>query len=304
MLARDGESVFGRKLADWMEVSPPTVTATVQRMVRDGWVTMAEDKTIHLTEAGRRAAASVVRRHMLTELLLARVLGVPWSRVHEEAHKLEHNLTTETAARVAEVVNESTVCPHGNPLPGHEALTEELIPLLSAAPGQRYLLARVHEEIERNPRMMAFLEEHCVVPGAEVIVIEVLPYNDSYRARRRPRVCLTTKAAHICRAAGGSGRRVSLPAVTQSPKEPEAASVGFRRGHHIRQAIRLPGIHDARRVGVLVPQESSDPFERHPLIEKILGAPMAQRVRRRIVVQPFRLGGTLDDAPGVGRRNG
>lgn len=199
VLARDGESVFGRKLADWMEVSPPTVTATVQRMVRDGWVTMAEDKTIHLTEAGRRAAASVVRRHMLTELLLARVLGVPWSRVHEEAHKLEHNLTTETAARVAEVVNESTVCPHGNPLPGHEALTEELIPLLSAAPGQRYLLARVHEEIERNPRMMTFLEEHCVVPGAEVIVIEVLPYNETVtvHAADREVVLGLAVAAHI-----------------------------------------------------------------------------------------------------------
>ena len=59
-LARDGQPAIGRRLAEWMEVSPPTVTATVQRMVRDGWVIMAEDKSIHLTEAGRKAAASGV----------------------------------------------------------------------------------------------------------------------------------------------------------------------------------------------------------------------------------------------------
>lgn len=76
-LARDREPVIGRKLASWMEVSPPTVTATIQRMARDGWVVMHDDKTIHLTNAGLEMAASVVRRHMLTELLLARVLGCP-----------------------------------------------------------------------------------------------------------------------------------------------------------------------------------------------------------------------------------
>jgi DtxR family transcriptional regulator, Mn-dependent transcriptional regulator len=183
VLTRDGQPVIGRKLAEWMEVSPPTVTATVQRMVRDGWVTMAEDKSIHLTEAGRGAAASVVRRHMLTELLLARVLGVPWSRVHEEAHKLEHDLTPETTARVAEVVSDSTVCPHGNPLPGYEAVTAGLIPLLDAEPGQRYILARVHEEIERDAHLMAFLEEHGLVPGAEVEIVRLQSLGETISVR-------------------------------------------------------------------------------------------------------------------------
>jgi DtxR family Mn-dependent transcriptional regulator len=199
VLARDGQAVISRRLVEWMEVSPPTVTATVQRMVRDGWVTMAEDKSIHLTEAGRGAAASVVRRHMLTELLLARVLGVPWSRVHEEAHKLEHDFTAETTTRVAQVVSETSVCPHGNPLPGYEMLTDELTPLLEAEPGRRYILARVHEEVERDPQLMAFLEERCMVPGVEVEVIAVLPFNalGTTRCTQRvvPNAAITVHAA-------------------------------------------------------------------------------------------------------------
>ncbi|MCD6520888.1 MAG: metal-dependent transcriptional regulator [Anaerolineae bacterium] len=147
-LSRDGQPVIGRRLAEWLEVSPPTVTATIQRMIRDGWITQAKDKSIHLTPAGLRAAISVVRRHMLTELLLARVLGVSWSKVHEEADRLEHGFSSETTERVAEIVQDSSTCPHGNPLPGHEHLVEAMVPLLEAEIGEEYILARVHEGIE------------------------------------------------------------------------------------------------------------------------------------------------------------
>ncbi|MHB0858063.1 MAG: metal-dependent transcriptional regulator [Anaerolineae bacterium] len=178
-LARDGQTVIGRKLADWLEVSAPTVTVTLQRMVRDGWIVMAEDKSIHLTEAGDAAAASVLRRHMLTELLLAKVLGVPLSRVHEEAHRLEHGFSAETTARVAAVVEDASVCPHGNPLPGHEDVTSGLIRLVEAERGSVYVLCRISEAVEQSPDLMAFLEQHGLVPGQNVRVIDIIPFNET-----------------------------------------------------------------------------------------------------------------------------
>jgi DtxR family Mn-dependent transcriptional regulator len=182
-LDREGETVIGRKLAEWLEVSPPTVTVTVQRMVRDGWVTMSKDKSVHLTSAGREMAASVVRRHMLTELLLAKVLNIPWSRVHDEADRLEHGISAEAAAAVESMVEDSRLCPHGNPLPGNESLTEYLVPLLDAAPGHTYVLARVREEVETNPELMAYLEAHCLVPGSQVVVLQTLPFNETVTVR-------------------------------------------------------------------------------------------------------------------------
>ncbi|TEU09539.1 MAG: metal-dependent transcriptional regulator [Anaerolineales bacterium] len=178
-LSRDGETVIGRKLADWLEVSPPTVTATLQRMIRDGWVTMSDDKSIRLTQGGREAATSVIRRHMLTELLLARILGVPWSKVHEEADRMAHGVSAEIADRVANAVKHPRVCPHGNPMPGHEEITEPLVPLLEAEPGAEYVLARIHEELERNPDLMAYLERHCLLPGATIVLVEIMDYNDT-----------------------------------------------------------------------------------------------------------------------------
>ncbi len=183
-LSRDGELVIGRRLADWLEVSAPTVTVTLQRMIRDGWVTMDEDKSIHLTPAGLEAARSVLTRHMLTELLLARVLGVPWSQVHAEADRLEHGVSSETAARVADIVQDSPACPHGNPLPGREEeVTRDLVPLLEATPNREYTLARVHEEIERVPELMAYLEASGLIPGAPITLLEALPFNETVAVR-------------------------------------------------------------------------------------------------------------------------
>jgi len=220
-LDRDGEAVIGRKLADWLEVSAPTVTATLQRMVRDAWVVMDDDKSIHLTEQGRKAAISVLRRHMLTELLLAKVLGVPWSRVHEEAHRLEHAFSSETTARVAEMVENPEVCPHGNPLPGHESATRHLLPLLDARPCEAYTLARIHEEIEQNPRLMAYLEQQNLVPGAEVTIVEVMPFNETVTVRTQERAVVLglAVARRLWVSEGSSGLGTSEREVANSAEE-------------------------------------------------------------------------------------
>jgi DtxR family Mn-dependent transcriptional regulator len=178
-LERDGEPVIGARLAEWLEVSPPTVTATVKRMIRDGWVSMDRSKEIHLTPAGREAAHSVLRRHMLAELLLARVLGVPWSQVHQEADALEHTLSSETVERLAAKLEHPEACPHGNPLPGYEDRLAGLLPLTEAQPGQHLIIRRVHESAEEQPELMAYLEQNGLLPGAEITILQILPFNET-----------------------------------------------------------------------------------------------------------------------------
>ena len=178
-LERDGEPVIGARLAQWLEVSPPTVTATIKRMIRDGWVVMDDSKEIRLTPAGRQAARSVLRRHMLAELLLARVLDVPWSQVHQEADAMEHTLSPDTVERLAAKLDHPETCPHGNPLPGFEAQVAGLLPLTEARAGQRLVIRRVHESAEEQHELMSYLERHGLVPGAEVGVVEIMAFNET-----------------------------------------------------------------------------------------------------------------------------
>jgi len=178
-LERDGEAVIGARLAEWLEVSPPTVTATIKRMKRDGWVIMDEAKEIHLTSAGRQAAQSVLRRHMLAELLLARMLDVPWSQVHQEADAMEHTISTETVDRLSAKLDHPETCPHGNPLPGYGDQLQGLFPLSEARAGQRLTIRRVHESAEEKMDLMEYLEQHGLIPGASAEVREIMPFNET-----------------------------------------------------------------------------------------------------------------------------
>ena len=70
--------VIAARLADKLEVSPPTVSAAVERMVRDGLVDIDSNHSISLTETGFTHAERVARRHRLIERWLSDMLDLDW----------------------------------------------------------------------------------------------------------------------------------------------------------------------------------------------------------------------------------
>ncbi len=128
VLERDGEAVIGVRLAELLGVTPPTVTNTLKRMVRDGLVTMDTAHCPRLTKPGLEAASSVMRKHILAEWMLNPMLS--WSKLHKEAHELEHAISSEVEAALLEELDHPLVCPHGNPFPGHEDAVSGWIPLI------------------------------------------------------------------------------------------------------------------------------------------------------------------------------
>jgi DtxR family Mn-dependent transcriptional regulator len=176
ILERDEQPVLGVHLAQLLNVTPPTVTNTLKRMARDKLITM-DKRGPRLTRAGRASAGIVLRRHMLTEWMIARML--PWSKLHEEAHNLEHAISSEVESALFEELGHPQTCPHGNPLPGCEQAVSGWIPLTQAAPGERLVVKRVHELAEYNLELMAFLESKGLMPGAQIVVRDVLPFNQT-----------------------------------------------------------------------------------------------------------------------------
>ncbi len=177
ILARDGEAIIAARLAEMLSVSAPTVTLTLKRMVRDGWVSINARKEVLLTQTGEEAAASVIRRHMLTELMLTKMLDVPWSQAHAEAHHIEHTISDVVEERLRNNLAEPTTCPHGNPLPGYEAEVANWTPLVELTAGSTAILRRIHELAEEQSEILRFLEQNGLLPGTKFKVIEVLPFN-------------------------------------------------------------------------------------------------------------------------------
>ena len=176
VLERDNEPVVGVHLAELLGVTPPTVTNTLKRMSRDGLIVM-DKKGTRLTKTGRESARTVTRRHMLTEWMMARML--PWSKLHGEAHNLEHAISAEVETALFEELGHPQTCPHGNPLPGCEEAVASWIPLTETSPNQKVVIKRIHELAEQNSVLMAFLEGKGIMLNAQAIVLEILPFNQT-----------------------------------------------------------------------------------------------------------------------------
>ena len=177
VLAEEGQPVIAARVAEEIGVSPSTMFSALRRLEKDGYVKVERRKEIHLTAKGRKVAETILRRHFLTERLLTDLLGLDWIMAHQEAHRLEHFISPIVEDRLAEILNHPTTCPHGNPIPNEaKALKRSRgVPLNSFASGQEAVLLSISEMGERDPRLLAYLLEHKLIPGAKIQILDVAP---------------------------------------------------------------------------------------------------------------------------------
>lgn len=81
------------------------------------------DGGVALTRRGRVRGRRVVRRHRLWEIYLRERLALPASHLHEPAHRIEHFLDEELAARLEERLERPERDPHGREIPGERGGT-------------------------------------------------------------------------------------------------------------------------------------------------------------------------------------
>src|SRR6201981_2626726 len=104
------------ELVEEVGVTPPAVAAALKRMRRDDLVSVARDGRIDLTRKGRAIAERMALRHQLAEMLLTDVIGLPWSKAHDEAERLEHAISPEVEALLLKRFADRKSCPHGWPV--------------------------------------------------------------------------------------------------------------------------------------------------------------------------------------------
>ncbi|HYM50957.1 MAG TPA: metal-dependent transcriptional regulator [Candidatus Limnocylindrales bacterium] len=184
----EGESVRSARLADWLGVSRPTVTVAVRRMIRDGMVRITSGKEIELTRRGDQAAASVVRRHRITERWLSEVLGLDWVAADTEAARLEHAVSQQVEDRLYQLLRRPTTCPHGNPIPGSARPNPRERRLSQLRSGAAARISRISEVAEREaPALLHYLEARRLVPRTAVRILEVDEIGRTMRLRARDR---------------------------------------------------------------------------------------------------------------------
>lgn len=173
-LSGSGE-VRPTQVADALQVSGATVTATLRRMESAGLVERPGGG-VSLTESGRREALDLIRRHRVAERFLVDMLGLSWDAAHEEACRLEHALSPRVLEALESYLSNPDVCPHGHPIPGVDGSVADTggTPLTDVSDARPVAIASVPEDDEA---VLSFLGEAGMRPGARLAVVQEGPAN-------------------------------------------------------------------------------------------------------------------------------
>jgi DtxR family transcriptional regulator, Mn-dependent transcriptional regulator len=171
-IVQEEQTPISARLAEDLGVTPPAVTAALKRMTRGGFLRVERNGRIALTPKGKKIAEHLVLRHRLAEKLLTDVIGLEWSRAHEEAERLEHGVSAEVAALLLKRFGRESRCPHGVPLFGGLPKLRKkygAVKLADAGAGRWYEVLRVYEK-ERE--FLNFLAGLGILPGARMRVLK------------------------------------------------------------------------------------------------------------------------------------
>jgi DtxR family transcriptional regulator, iron-dependent repressor len=175
-LGEEGQRILQARIGERLGLTPATVSEGVKRLVSEGYVTI-DGRDIALTSEGRKIAEALVRRHRLAERMLVDILGIPWHLCHEQAEDWEKVMTPEVEQAILAKLSGETTCPHGNPIPGTQSAIpwSDLKPVAAMAHGDGGRLTRLLEDVELNHDVLSYLEEHRLMPGHDLEVVDVAP---------------------------------------------------------------------------------------------------------------------------------
>lgn len=166
-------------LAKRLTVAPSSVTEMVKKLADKGLLTYSPYKGVRLTDSGLNEGRNMVRRHRIIELFLHDVLGVSWTKVHQEAEQLEHVVSDDLINRMEKVLDFPKYDPHGDPIPSKEGVIPdqgELIMLKDAELGLHYKVVRVLDEGED---FLTFVEKLGLYLNQRVKVVSILSFDQS-----------------------------------------------------------------------------------------------------------------------------
>jgi DtxR family Mn-dependent transcriptional regulator len=174
-LSPQGRTASTSEIAQRLELSPASVSGMVKRLSEHGLLEHVPYKGVQLTADGRRAALRMLRRHRLIEAYLVAFLGYTWDTVHDEAERLEHAVSDTLVERLAAVLGNPTVDPHGDPIPTPDGDIHETagIPLSEVPAGTSVEVRQVEEG---QPDRLRYIASVGLRPGVHLTVVDRQPF--------------------------------------------------------------------------------------------------------------------------------
>ncbi|MDC7951769.1 metal-dependent transcriptional regulator [Methanomassiliicoccaceae archaeon COG_1] len=98
------------ELAQFMGVSPASVSEMLKILAKDGLVEYAKYRGVKLTGAGLTEARLTRKRHHVVERFFTDVLEMDHQEAHEEASRIEHSISDESAVKMCNMLGNPPDC--------------------------------------------------------------------------------------------------------------------------------------------------------------------------------------------------
>ncbi len=170
-------------IAKIMKTKAASVTAMIIRLSEKKdppLVHHQKHKGARLTEAGKKIATNLIRKHRLWETFLVEKLNFSWDEVHEIAEELEHIKAEKLIDRLDEFLGRPKFDPHGDPIPDAEGnfTFRKQILLTELTENKTAIVVGV---LDDSPSFLQYLDKLNLVLGAKVKVLERIEYDGSNR---------------------------------------------------------------------------------------------------------------------------
>lgn len=171
----EGEGVAKTtELASYMKVSPASVSEMIKVLAKEGLVNYEKYKGVSLTEEGLTYARQLRKKHHVVERFLTDYLNIDHSTAHEEAGKIEHAISDDSAIRMCHMMGTPVDVDCQSCVSPCKAASEgviNVVPLNKLAQNQSGRISHIKSddtEVVKKLISMGF------VPGREVSIEAIL----------------------------------------------------------------------------------------------------------------------------------
>jgi DtxR family Mn-dependent transcriptional regulator len=175
-------AVTTSSLADALQINAASVTDFVKKMAEKKMVTYQKSKGAMLTEAGKKIALKIIRKHRLWEVWLVNTLNFKWDEVHDIAEQLEHVNSDMLIERLDNHLGNPTADPHGDLIPDAKGkfIKDRSKPLLKCIAKQKVKFIGV---AEHSNSFLQFLTKNNLKIGDELFIERIEAYDQSFHLK-------------------------------------------------------------------------------------------------------------------------
>jgi len=116
-LMEENHQVKSVQLADYLNISKPSVTEMLQHMDKEQLISYKKYSKLELTGKGQMIAKKLTFKHRVIETFLKDILKVHTKGIHEEANRLEHAFSDDSIKKLRKFLGNPKTDPHGKPIP-------------------------------------------------------------------------------------------------------------------------------------------------------------------------------------------